>query len=78
MHEHHTFQYYQLIPGFIDSLKTRDVHIENPETFDRWAKGGEATRKELEAYVVEEFVVSTNYFSVCAGEESTFRLLPMA
>ncbi len=64
-----------LLPRFVRNLQTRDLHTESPETFARMAKGGKLTQSECEAYVVEEFVVSTNYFAVIAGEETTWRLL---
>ncbi len=64
-----------LLPKFVQNLQTRDLHTERPEVFARWAKGGKATRSEFEAYVVEEFVISSNYFAVAAGEELNWRLV---
>ena len=64
-----------LIPSFVKNLQTRDLHTEQPETFARWAEGGKTTQSEFEAYVVEEFVISTNYFAVVAGEETRWRFV---
>ncbi len=66
-----------LMPAFIRRLQTKDLHTEDPETFKRWARGGKETQAELEAYVVEEFVVASNFFAVRAGEESRLRILPI-
>ena len=64
-----------LVPAFVRKLQSRDLSNEQPETFARWAHGGKRTQSELEAYVVEEFIISSNYFAVVAGEETSWRLL---
>jgi hypothetical protein len=63
-----------LVPDFIKRLKTEGLHTENPQQLRDWLldKGQE---QQLAAYVVEEFVIASNYFAVAAGQDSQLRIL---
>lgn len=60
----------RLVPAFLQKLRTQNLSSEDPATFKRWLGDEKHFADELEAYVLEEFVVSSNYFAVKAGEES--------
>ncbi len=62
-----------LVGDFVRSLQTRNLHTEKPEVFRRMAESADA-QAELEAYVVEEFVVSSNFFAMQSGEDQAWRL----
>ena len=62
----------EIIPAFIERLK-KNGH-EPAERFTHFLLDPRAAR-ELEAYVVEEFVVNTNFLFVRAGQATRYKLL---
>ena len=63
-----------LMPAFITRLKTTGLHTESPEELQKYLQDPSRS-EELAAYIVEEFVVASNYFAVQAGEENQLRIL---
>lgn len=62
-----------LMGPFVASLQTPDKHTESPETFAHYLAAHDSY--ELAAYVLEEFVISSNYLAVQVGEERELRLV---
>jgi hypothetical protein len=62
-----------LMPDFLYRLKTPGLHSESFEVFQSLASD-KAQHEQLAAYVLEEFVVASNYFAVQAGEETELKI----
>ena len=62
-----------IVPAFIARLKTAGT--ESPERLAAFLLDPR-NASELEAYVVEEFVVGSNYLFVKAGQESSYKIYP--
>lgn len=63
-----------LVNAFTASLKASESHHESPAAF-RAKLANPQSAAELEAYVVQEFLVSTNYIAYAAGEAQTLAIL---
>ncbi|MFW7378438.1 MAG: hypothetical protein ACOH5I_06515 [Oligoflexus sp.] len=64
-----------LVPAFLARLLTPGLSTQKAEVFSQWLLESEAYSQELATYVVEEFVVASNYFAVLAGQEDKLRIL---
>ncbi len=64
----------KLVRSFYTSLLTSEKHSERPEFFMEQLKGREL-QDRLERYVLEEFVVCTNYFVLSEGDKSELKLV---
>jgi len=63
-----------LMPDFIRRLKSEGASTEKPERFKTWLLD-HTQIQELEAYVVEEFLIASNYFAWKAGEDGRLCIL---
>ena len=63
-----------LMPAFIKRLRTLGASTEAPERFHTWLHKPEHS-SELSAYVIEEFVVASNYFAWKSGEDQALTII---
>ena len=64
-----------VVAAFVARLKTPGLHSDSPATFHSLATRGDAA--DLAAYLVEEFMVASNYFEFQAGDATTLHILPV-
>ena len=65
----------RVIPDFVASLRYKLVHRESPEYFERLLSlKDENGQDAFAAYVMQEFVICTNYYAVQAGHETELNL----
>lgn len=67
-----------LMPAFLARLATPGLHTQSPQCVAAWLAAPERHRSELEVYLVEEFVVASNYFAVAGGYASDYSILSIA
>ena len=63
-----------LARDFIVRLRTPGMHTEDPQAFQAMVRGKDGDT-ELERYVVEEFMVASNYFAILHGQDTQYRML---
>lgn len=61
-------QHRDLVAGLVEALKTNSPHGVDPALFKSWLARGPKQAPELKTYLVEQFVVRTNYFAVQDGQ----------
>ena len=64
-----------LVKPFLQRLRTPGLHTEVPAVFDAWLARQEGYEQNLAAYVIEEFVVGSNYLAVRDGAEKKLKIL---
>jgi len=64
-----------LVPAYLTRLRTPGLHTQKPEVFHEWLNNSKIFHDQLNSYVVEEFVVASNYFAVQAGQDRQLRIL---
>ncbi len=63
-----------IVVEFTNSLRTSRSHSESPATFEGLLKG-ETARDSIEIYVIQEFIVSTNYIAYNEGYTEILTLI---
>jgi hypothetical protein len=57
-----------VVRPFMERLATPGLHTESPELFQAWLARKEGYEANLEAYIVEEFLIASNYFAFQGGQ----------
>ena len=71
------FDHMNVVEAFTGSLSSSMVHHQTPETFHAKIQANEA-REELAQYVLQEFLISTNYLEFHMGKTQQLALLQRA
>lgn len=68
-------EHLHLVARFTKSLQSSLSHTEEPEDFRALLAAGRSEKEALANYVIQEFVISTNYLAFKAREEAALSLL---
>jgi hypothetical protein len=61
---------------FLARLRTPGLHTESPATFDAWMNRKPGYEHNLAAYILEEFVVCSNYLAAQSDPTIKLKVLP--
>ncbi|RZA27461.1 MAG: hypothetical protein EOP10_00120 [Proteobacteria bacterium] len=64
------YRHRAIVQEFTHSLRTSQEHSESPVVFEGLLKGDKA-RDSIETYVIQEFIVSTNFLAYNEGHAQT-------